>query len=203
MFVFVPMELFERKPIFGVALGIAGILLGIGASAYSIQQYRTASQPAAEISLRNASAHLGRWVRVKDEGELLCSTQVVRFRPWDHAILFGDVDSTHYLFVLRDKTGAAAVSFAGKTSCENAKKHGVVGLLDPPNPDSETAQLQAQWQMLGQGPLYSVCTDCTAQQAVFFLVVFVPMTGAALWLTRRYWRKKMALDRSKGMTVSA
>jgi hypothetical protein len=189
--VYVPHEIFERKPILGVLLGIMG--LGFSMVAYYLVQreYRGWGKVPAPVDLKTVTPppelH-GQWVMVTQPVKIDCQPFEIENQA-EHQLLFGRVQSTYFLAEVEGSDRFVILEHRRKTSCYDARRSPFVGVLTEVNPALRSS-------LEGRGMVFPfrkvtmlLCLSCGPAEAREYLVCFLLIMAGSAWLTVRFWRK--------------
>ena len=188
---YVPHEIFERRPILGVVLGIVGV--GFSLVAYSLiqREYRSWGKTPQPVDLKTVTPppdlH-GQWVVVTQPLKIDCHP-VEMENQLEHQLLFGRVESTYFLAEIEGSDRFVILERRKKASCDEVRRTPFVGVLTEVNPRLRST-LESRGMVFPFRKLTMLlCLSCGPKEARALLGWMLVIGAASAWLTLTFWRK--------------
>lgn len=190
---YVPHEVFERKPLLGFLLGAVSLILCLFAFSVVLREYLDFGRSPQGVDLTTVvppSEMHGKWVEVTQPVKIHCEPIEIENEP-AHQLLFGRVQSTNFLAEISGSQRFVVLQRYKKVSCDDVRTAPMIGVLTELNPALRGA-LQSQGMVLPRNSLAMLlCLSCGPADSRTYLVLFSIMIAASLWLTSRSWRKHL------------
>jgi hypothetical protein len=193
--VFIPHEIFERKPLLGLLLGITGFTLSLVLFAMVAREYRGFGKSPEETDLKTITPPpetLGKWVRVTQPLKVFCEPIEVE-NQLEHQLLFGRVESTYFLAEIAGSPRFVVLQRHKKASCDDVRRAPFVGVLTEINPRLHST-LEGRGMVFPRDKLAMLlCLSCGPEDSRQYLFIFPVIMAASLWLMSRSWRRYLRL----------
>jgi hypothetical protein len=193
----VPHEIFERKPILGVLLGVAG--LGLSLVAYYVVQreYRSWGKTPVPADLKTVTPppelH-GQWVKVTQPLRIDCQPFEIENQA-EHQLLFGRVESTYFLAKIEGSERFVILERRRKANCEDVQRAPYVGVLTDVNSRLRSTLESKGMVFPDRKMMMLLCLSCGPREARELLVCFLILMGLSAWMIARFWRKHQRMVR--------
>lgn len=191
----IPLEIFERKPLLGLLLGITGLTMSLILFAMVAREFRGFGKSPEGVDLRTITPPpemRGKWVRVTQPLKIYCEPVEVE-NQLEHQLLFGRVESTYFLAEIEGSQRFVVLQRHKKASCNDVRRAPFVGVLTEINPRLRST-LEGRGMVFPYNKLAMLlCLSCGPEDSKKYLIIFPIMMAASLWLMNRYWRKYLRL----------
>lgn len=188
--VYVPHEIFERKPLLGVLLGVVSLGMCALLFAMALREYRGFGRFPEKVDLKTVTPPpemLGKWVEVMQPVKVYCEPIEIENQA-EHQLLFGRVESTNFLAEILGSQRFLVLQRSKKAKCEDVQGNPLVGVLTEVNPRLRST-LESKGMVFPRDRLVMLlCLTCGPKESRTYLIVFPIMIGASLWLINRSWR---------------
>ena len=188
---FVPHEIFERKPLLGLLLGTVSLGLGLLGFLVIGREYRGFGKQPESVDLRNVvvppEMH-GKWVRVNQQLKVNCEGVEVE-NQLEHQLLFGRVQSTYFLAEVEGSNRSVVLQRHKKAVCDQVRNGPYVGVLNEINPQLRRTLDRGGMILPLDHSAMLLCLSCGPEDSKKYLYFFSVLIAASLWLMNRYWRK--------------
>ena len=187
---FVPHELFERKPLWGLLLGGVCLAFCIVAIGMIWREYRGFGKSPEKVDLNLLTPppemH-GKWVEVSQPLKVHCEP-VETENQLEHQLIFGRVEDTYFLAEIPGSPRFVVLQRHKKAACADVERIPRVGVLTELNP-------QLRGTLEGRGMVFPrnafvmlLCLSCGPEESRGYLIFFPVLSAASLWLINRSWR---------------
>jgi len=195
--VYVPHAIFERKPILGVLLGVAGLAMSVVAYHLIQREYRSWGKTPEPVDLKTITPppelH-GKWVTVTQPLKIDCQPFEIE-NQMEHQLLFGRVESTYFLAEIEGSGRFVILERRKKARCEDLRPAPYVGVLTEVNSRLRST-LESKGMVFPYRKLIMLlCLSCGPSEARELLVCFLIIMCASVWLIVTFWRKHQRLAR--------
>lgn len=202
---YVPHEIFERKPLLGLLLGTVTLAFAALGFIMIAREYRGFGKSPQDVDLKTVAVPpemQGKWVRVTQTLKVHCQAVEVDNQP-EHQLLFGRVESTYFLAEIADSKRFVVLQRHKKAVCDDVRRPPFIGVLSELNPQLRRT-LEGGGMLLRYGQPVLLCLSCGPEDSKKFLIFFPVLMAASLWLMNRSWRRylrKVALR--EGLSIGS
>jgi len=195
MFVHVDAQVFERRPLLGVALGAVGLCLALFGIWFMLEQSRMFGKEPQVVEVDQAVPppphfDIGTWVHLRGALQMRCGEVVQWRRNPPESWIFGKIESTYIPASNVSGDRFFLLQFDKDVNCQTMPKGPLIGVLTPVNSRLKATLSDAGLNFprtkippmlfeIGWGPARTRSYLC-------FFVLFACM---CLWMMKRYWRK--------------
>jgi len=188
--VFIPHEIFERKPLLGVLLGVICLAMCLLLFAMLLREYRGFGRTPEKVDLKSVTPPpemRGRWVEVAQPLKVHCDPFETENQA-EHQLLFGRVESTYFLAEISGSPRLVVLQRHKKAACADVQKNSFVGVLTELSSPLRST-LEGRGMVFPKDRLVMLlCLSCGPKESQTYLIVFSIMIAASLWLVGRSWR---------------
>ena len=190
---FVPHEIFERKPLWGVLLGVVCLGLCIVAMGVIWREYRGFAKSPEKVDLNAITPppemH-GKWVEVSQPLNVHCEP-IETENQLEHQLIFGRVEDTYFLAEISGSQRFVILQRHKKAVCADVRQSPRVGVLTELNPRLRSTLEGRGMVFPRKGLVMLLCLSCGPTESRAYLMFFPVLSAASLWLITRSWRLHM------------
>lgn len=187
---YVPHEIFERKPLLGVLLGVVCLGMCVLLLGMVLREYRGFGKVPERVDLRIVHPPpemRGKWVEVSQPLNVYCEPVEIENQA-EHQLLFGRVQSTNFMAEILGSQRFVVLQRSKKAACSDVRRSPLLGVLTELNPRLRST-LESKGMVFPRDRLVMLlCLTCGPKESRTYLIVFPLMIGASLWLISRSWR---------------
>jgi hypothetical protein len=188
--VYVPPEVFQRKPLLGLLLGTVSLAFGALGFIVVAREYRGFGNSPQSVDLKTVAIPpemQGKWVRVTQTLKVRCQAVEVDNQP-DHQLLFGRVESTYFPAEIEGSKRLVVLQRHKNAVCDDVRRPPFVGVLSELNPQLRKT-LEGGGMLLAYGQPMLLCLSCGPEDSKKFLIFFPVLMAVSLWLMNRSWQR--------------
>jgi hypothetical protein len=199
--VYVPHQLFERRPFLTSLLGAVALVMSLFFFMLVLREYRGFGKVPQRADLATVipppDMH-GIWMEVTQPLIVHCEPVETEYPP-DQQILFGRVDSTYFLAEIPGSERVAVLEYDKQAACNDVQRAPVTGVLTGLNPKLRET-LESHGMVFPRSAVaVLLCLSCGPRKSVTYLFFLGLMMVVSLWLTTRSWRRYQQQNTSRHM----
>lgn len=191
---YVPHEIFERKPLLGFVLGAVCLIFSLFAFCVLLREYLAFGKVPHKVDLKTVTPPpemRGEWVVVAQPLKIYCEPVEVENQA-EQQILFGRVESTYFQAEIPGSQRFVVLARHRRAACRDVQSTPLVGVLTELNPALRSTLEGRGMVMRRDAFVMLLCLSCGPKDSQIYLTLFLIMIAASLWLTGRSWRRHMA-----------
>ena len=189
-YLYVPHQIFERRPLLVMFIGAAGLVMSLVFFALVLREYRGFGKQPEKVDLTTItppSGLHGKWVEVTQPLKIYCEPVEIENEP-DHQFFFGRVESTYFQAEIVGSHRFIVLERDKQATCRDVKATPLIGVLTEVNPRLRST-LEGQGMVFQRNAFVMLlCLSCGPKQAETYLLFLPIIAAVSLWLTGRSWR---------------
>lgn len=187
---YIPHEFFERRPLWGVFLGVVGLAFCLVAVAMIWQEYHGFGNSPEKVDLKLITPPpemRGKWVEVSQPLKVHCEP-VETENQLEHQLIFGRVQDTYFLAEISGSPRFVVLERHKKAVCAEVQQKPLVGVLTELNPCLRST-LEGRGMVFPRNAFAMLlCLSCGPRESRGYLLIFPIIGAASFWLIVRFWR---------------
>lgn len=197
---YVPHEIFERKPLLGFLVGAVSLIFCLFAFLVLLREYLDFGRSPQKVDLTTVvppSEMHGKWVEVTQPLKIHCEPIEIENQP-EHQLFFGRVQSTNFVAEISRSPRFVVLQRSKKATCDDVTAAPLIGVLTELNPALRGSLVGRGMALPRNSLAMLLCLSCGPADSRTYLLLLSILIAASLWLTSRSWRKHLQVTLREG-----
>jgi hypothetical protein len=201
MYVHISQEFFERRPFWGVVLGLGSLVFFVVIWAGLYREYAGFAASPENVDLRTVTPPTpdrGRWVRIHEKLQVRCDA-VQELNDLEKRIFFGKVAETYYWAPVPNSTRILLLEYEGDYRCPAQSGGVLIGVLEELRPRRRAVLAGYGLVFPSNVTVLKLCVTCSPSKERRLLYIGLLLPFTSLFILYRYWPKYRQQQRRSEM----